>query len=170
MVSKESLVTFVMEWQQVVKMWEILTFQGLILKYFCQKYILTRNSRLICHKKYKIQFWHFSYKSQEKVYSIKMCPKFVGSPSFHFKIYQRILWNSPLLGKSQLYFVSLNLKLHNRYHHNHGKKLRDLHASSVFIILKNNVSQSFSTVAMWVIVIKKILKIGFFREVLQNSN
>ena len=36
----------------------------------------------------------------KKVYFVKLCPNFVGSPSFHFKIYQRILWNTSLLGKS----------------------------------------------------------------------
>ena len=47
------------------------------------------------------------------------------------------------------------MKLHNRQYHKPGDKLRDLHTSSVFITLKNNVSQTFSNLALWVIVIIK---------------
>ena len=46
-----------------------------------------------------------------------MCPNFTGSPTFHFKRSQRILWNTWLLGRSILDFVFPDLKLHNRYCH-----------------------------------------------------
>ena len=38
----------------------------------------------------------------EKVYLVKICPSFVDSPSFHFKIYQKILRNTSFLGKGLL--------------------------------------------------------------------
>ena len=53
----------------------------------------------------------------KKVNFVKIGPHFVGLPLFHFKKYQRILWNTLLLGKRLLDFVSPNVKLHNRYCH-----------------------------------------------------
>ena len=53
-----------------------------------------------------------------KVYFEKNGPHFVGlSPQFHFKIHHKILWNTSILGKSILDFLSPNVKLHNPYCH-----------------------------------------------------
>ena len=50
----------------------------------------------------------------KKIYFVKTDPKFVGSPWFHFKIYQKnSLEHTSLLGKSLMNFVSPNMKLHN---------------------------------------------------------
>ena len=40
------------------------------------------------------------------------------STLFYFKIYQRIIWNSSLLGKSLLDFVSSDVKLYKWYYYN----------------------------------------------------
>ena len=54
----------------------------------------------------------------DKVYFEKNGPHFVGlSPQFHFKIHHKILWNTSILGKSILDFLSPNVKLHNPYCH-----------------------------------------------------
>ena len=46
----------------------------------------------------------------QKDYFVKLSPNFVCSPSFHFKIYQRILRNTSLFSKSLSDFISPNLK------------------------------------------------------------
>jgi hypothetical protein len=53
----------------------------------------------------------------KKDYFVTIGQNFVGSLSFHFKIYQRILWKTSFLVKSLLDFVSPNVKLHNMYRH-----------------------------------------------------
>ena len=64
--------------------------QGLILKYFSQKHVLIRRSRLIFSHKVQLSLlvlFIFHITHVKKVYSTRMCPNFVDSPSFHLKRY-----------------------------------------------------------------------------------
>ena len=70
------------------------------------------------HCKYTFYYCYFSCMScLIKFILKKIGPHFVGSPSFHFKIYYKILRNTSVLGQSTLDFVSPKLKLHNQYCH-----------------------------------------------------
>ena len=67
------------------------------------------------HNKYTLYCWCFHICH---VYFEKNGPHFVGlSPPFHFKIHHKILWNTSILGKNILDFLSPNVKLHNPYCH-----------------------------------------------------
>ena len=96
MISMETLVSFEMKWWQGVYI-ENLYFQCHIFEYFSQKQVLgwffhkdsNQFSLLVV----------FIYVTFKKVYTVKMCPNFVGSSSFHFKesfktlhSYSKIYW------------------------------------------------------------------------------
>ena len=84
-----------------------------------------------------------------------MVQNFVGSPSFHSKRYQRILWNTSLLDKSQFDFVYPDLKLHNLYWDKSVwftlvTEQKSIHFwNSVFSLYENKVLQLMSAGASW---------------------
>ena len=84
-------------------------------KFFPKKYDFLLLVLFIKRFVMDMNLFNFSYIVMfKKVYFAKIGPNFVGSTQFHLKIYQR---NTSLLGKSLLDFVSLRVKLHNRYCH-----------------------------------------------------
>jgi hypothetical protein len=89
MCSKESSVFLKMEW------WH--DFQHLIYKYFSKK--TCPNKKVWVN--FSLKLWLvslvlFLQVMYKKVYFVKICLNFVDSPSFYFKIYQRILWNTSI--------------------------------------------------------------------------
>ena len=66
------------------------------------------------------------------VHFVKFGPNFVNCRHLSKKIHQRILWNTSLLGKSVMDFVSPNVKLHNRYWHNIGSQWVEIFSVRVY--------------------------------------